>query len=199
MKFPLALTLASLGAAAPLAERGPSIVVGYRTVSKQQAADYKAAGNTLVYTGSQSSDQLGPGVYISPKLGEWPGPDDGWYCAILADSTPWNPTNKAWVPKTDNNGKALWWKAGETNRAAYLKQIGGSGFKPENTILLSQIEGFPLLQLLIPPQLIKNPKVLKTTTQCAAKTDTAGVKAIAAHGNVDWSKWPNVKGTPQKP
>ena len=87
----------------------------------------------------------------------------------------------------------------ETNRAAYLKQIGGSGFKPENTILLSQIEGFPLLQLLIPPQLIKNPKVLKTTTQCAAKTDTAGVKAIAAHGNVDWSKWPNVKGTPQKP
>ncbi len=34
MKFSLALALASFGAAAPLVERGPSIVVGYRTVSK---------------------------------------------------------------------------------------------------------------------------------------------------------------------
>ncbi|MCQ8115629.1 hypothetical protein NP565_23960, partial [Vibrio parahaemolyticus] len=80
---------------------------------------------------------------------------------------------------------------------AYLKTIGGSNFTPENTVLLSQIQGFQLLQLLIPPQLVKDPKYLKTTTQCAAKSDTAGIEAIKKYGPVDWSKWPNVKGTPQ--
>ncbi|KAM3466624.1 hypothetical protein MY5147_001949 [Beauveria neobassiana] len=197
MKFALALTLASFGAAAPLAERGPSIVIGYRTVSAEQAKIYKDAGNTLVWTKTESSDQLGPGVYISPKYGDWPGQPNGWDCVILADSTPWNPVNKAWVPEKNDQGQNLWWNAGATARAAYLKTIGGSNFTPENTVLLSQIQGFQLLQLLIPPQLVKDPKYLKTTTQCAAKSDTAGIEAIKKYGPVDWSKWPNVKGTPQ--
>ncbi|ATY59028.1 hypothetical protein A9K55_002230 [Cordyceps militaris] len=198
MKLSLTLALASLGAALPLEERGPSVVVGYRTVSAAQAKIYKDAGNTLVWTQSQSSDQLGPGVYISPNLGDWPATPSDWYCVILADSTPWNPTNKAWVPER-HNGKALWWNAGAANRAAYLREIGGSNFRPDNTVRLSIISGFRLLQLLIPPELIKDPNHLKTRTQCAAKTDEAGVRAIAAYGPVDWSRWPNVKGTPQRP
>ncbi|OAA56763.1 hypothetical protein ISF_07279 [Cordyceps fumosorosea ARSEF 2679] len=192
------LALVGLVTTSPLAERGPSIFVGYRTVSAAQAELYRKAGNTLVYTGSQSSDQLGPGVYISPNFGDWPGSPDGWVCAILADALLWNPVNKAWVPEFWN-GKPLWWKKNEANMVAYLKNIGGSNFVMTNTIRLSIIDGFRLLQLLIPGNMVENRKILNTRTQCAAKTDKKGIEAIKAYGSVDWSKWPNVKGQPQTP
>jgi hypothetical protein len=64
-------------------------------------------------------------------------------------------------------------------------------------VLLSQIEGFQLLQLLIPPQLLGASGGLNIAVQCAAKTDTAGIAAISVYGEVDWSSWINVKGTVQ--
>ena len=59
----------------------------------------------------ESSEQLGSGVYISPKLGDWAGSAIGLYCAILADSSAWNLVNKAWVPEVDGC-KPLWYGEG---------------------------------------------------------------------------------------
>jgi hypothetical protein len=59
----------------------------------------------------QNSQQLGPGTYMSPILGDWAGPSNAWYCATLADSGPWNLVNKAWVPETDGC-TPLWWGQG---------------------------------------------------------------------------------------
>lgn len=65
------------------------------------AEDYEKNGNKLVMDTRPrpSSDQLGPGVYISPKAGDW-FPSPGKYvCALYADTTQWDPANKAWVPE----------------------------------------------------------------------------------------------------
>ncbi|KAH0556558.1 hypothetical protein GP486_005585 [Trichoglossum hirsutum] len=181
-----------------LDRRAGSVVVGYRSVSKTQADAYKAAGSTLTWDGSQNSQQLGPGVYISPVYADWAGAaNDPWYCVILADSDAWNLVNKAWIPGTDGC-KELWWGKGADNRAAYLKDIAGPGATPANTVLLSQIDGFQKLQLLIPPELLDaNGGGLKIKAQCAAASDTAGSDAIKAFGDVNWAGWLNVKGTVQ--
>jgi hypothetical protein len=62
--------------------------------------------------------QLGLGVYISPKFQDWYGQGNDIYdCAIFAsDSTAWDQVQKAWVPKsyTDADGKCqeLWYDDG---------------------------------------------------------------------------------------
>ncbi|RDL34767.1 Uncharacterized protein BP5553_07895 [Venustampulla echinocandica] len=191
-----ALTFIVSVTASSLDKRGSSVIIGYRTVSAAQAQGYKNAGNTLAWSESRSSDQLGEGVYISPRIADWPGASTNWDCAILADSNAWNLVNKAWVPASDGC-TPLWWKIGDPNRPAYLKALGGSSFTPSNTALLSRIDGFELLQLLIPPQLLGAKGGLKISVQCAAKTDTEGIAAISIYGDVDWSSWLNVKGTVQ--
>ena len=65
-------------------------------------------------------------------------------------------------------------------------------------MLLSQIDGFQMLQLLIPPGLLGSSGGLRIVTQCAAKTDTAGIADISVYGAVDWSSWLNVKGEVQR-
>ncbi|KAI9662745.1 MAG: hypothetical protein M1829_006140 [Trizodia sp. TS-e1964] len=183
-------------AASPLQKRASSILVGYRTVSAEQALIYKNAGGTLVWSAPRSSQQIGPGTYLSPTLGDWPGAGTSWYCAILADSGPWNLANKAWVPQTDGC-KPLWWAQGVPNIPAYLTSVGGPGFALDNTVLLSQISGFQKLQLTIPQQLHGASGGLNLVAQCAAISDTAGVEALKAYGSADWASWPNVKGTVQ--
>ncbi|OAA45599.1 hypothetical protein NOR_03388 [Metarhizium rileyi] len=193
------LALVSSAVASPLDKRGPSVLVGYRTVSPAQAKIYIDAGNTLVWSESRSSDQLGKGVYISPHIGEWPASEEQWDCAVLADSNVWNIMNKAWVPKAwaadTGSCKPLWWALGEKGRAEYLKELGGPTFKVSNTILLSEIEGYDLLQLLIPPQLLDPSIGLNIKVNCAEKKDEQGISTISQHGVADWVRWINVKGT----
>jgi len=196
MRLWAALTFIISIAASPLKERGSSIIIGYRTISPGQAAIYQAAGDTLEWGGSFSSDQLGPGVYISPRIADWDAAPTNWDCAILADSNAWNLVNKAWVPSI-NGCKPLWWGKGAQNRPAYLTDIGGPSFTPSNTALLSQAEGFQKLQMLIPPQLLGTSGGLNIKVQCAAKADADGIERISIYGEVDWSTWLNVKGTVQ--
>ena len=97
-------------------------------VLQELAKKYYDAGNTLVYIQGHSSDQLGPGAYISPIRADWPMADVNWDCAVLADSTAWNLVNKAWVPSVADDGcTPLWWAK-------------GSEFRPESsfsTVLVS--------------------------------------------------------------
>ncbi|KAI3320492.1 hypothetical protein HD806DRAFT_506599 [Xylariaceae sp. AK1471] len=193
-----ALTFIVSIAAFSLDKRGSSVIIGYRTVSPAAAKDYHDAGNTLTYKKGHSSDQLGPGAYISPIRGDWPMEDINWDCAILADSSAWNLVNKAWLPATADDGcTPLWWAKGEPNRNAYLKDIGGPGFTTSNTVLLSQIDGFEKLQILIPPTLIGKSGGLNIVVQCAEKKNQQGIDEISVYGDVDWYSWPNAKGTPQ--
>lgn len=57
--------------------------------------------------------QLGQGTYASPQIADWPGSQNAWFCAILADEDAWNRVNKAWVPETADDGcTPLWWEVG---------------------------------------------------------------------------------------
>ncbi|KAI0157857.1 hypothetical protein GGR52DRAFT_179179 [Hypoxylon sp. FL1284] len=182
-----------------LEKRGPSIVIGYRTVGQEAAKLYHDAGNTLVYSGA-SSDQLGPGAYISPIPEDWPlEGDQFWVCAILADSSAWNLVNKAWMPDESDDCGPLWYSQGETNRNKYLRDVGGQGFTTSNIVLLSKITGFhpEKLQILIPKAILGKKDGLKFNVQCAQQTNRQAVAEIAVYGNVDWYSWVNVKGTPQ--
>ncbi|KAI2631043.1 hypothetical protein GGR54DRAFT_182687 [Hypoxylon sp. NC1633] len=185
-------------AASSLEKRGPSIILGYRTVGPDQAESYHKAGNTLVYQQGHSSDQLGPGAYISPILGDWP--QEGgtfWDCAILADSTAWSSVNKAWLPESIGSCTPLWFSKGEPNRNAYLQGLG-AGFTTSNTVLFSQIHGFKeKLQMLIPPTLMGSSGGLNIHVQCAQKSNTKDIADISIYGDVDWYSWPDVAGTPQ--
>ncbi|KAI0887521.1 uncharacterized protein GGS22DRAFT_110619 [Annulohypoxylon maeteangense] len=168
--------------------------------SQKQAQKYHDAGNTLTYNPELgvSSEQLGPGAYISPIRADWPMSDSNWDCAILADSTAWNLVNKAWVPETADDGcTPLWYNKGKPNRDAYLSGIGGPGFTTSNTVLLSQIHQFEKLQILIPSSLMGKSGGLNLNVQCAAKTNQQGIGEISVYGDVDWYSWTNVKGTPQ--
>jgi hypothetical protein len=79
-----------------------------------------------------------------------------------------------------------------------LTTLGGSSFTTDNTALLSLIDkSLHLQQLLVPQKLLGGS--LKFTTQCANKTDTPGVNLLRSYGNVDWSRWLNVKGDVQQP
>ncbi|KAJ8123181.1 hypothetical protein ONZ43_g810 [Nemania bipapillata] len=187
------LTLIVASAVAFIDKRGSSIVVGYRSVSADVAKQYHDAGDTLitpVLKRPPSSDQLGPGAYISPKRADWPlVPPDVWDCAILAESTAWNLANKAWVPKTADDGcTPLWYNEGSkgvSNRDAYLQSIGGTGFTTSNTLLFSQISG-------------TGAGGLNLKVQCAARSNQKGIDDIDFYGDVDWYSWTNVKGTPQR-
>ncbi|XXG96284.1 hypothetical protein Hte_002565 [Hypoxylon texense] len=199
MKLLAALTVIVSTTASSLEKRGPSVVIGYRTVSQKAAKLYHDAGNTLVYSGG-SSDQLGPGAYISPILGDWPlEGEQFWVCAILADSTAWDSLNKAWVPETSNICGPLWYAQGAPNRNTYLQDVGGSGFTTSNTVLLSKITGFhpEKLQILIPKAILDQKNGLKFNVQCVQQTDKQGIADISVYGNIDWYSWKDVKGTPQ--
>lgn len=190
--FSLFVAIATVTDALPLARRGKSVLIGFRTVSAEQAEIYRKAGNKLVWSAPQSSAQIGPGTYISPKLGDWAGAANGWYCAIQGDSEEkWKLVNKAWLPEKDGD-KMLWTPKGEPNVPAFLKKLNSS-FTVDNTVLFSKILGFELLQLALPKKLQPG---LGLAAHCAAKTDTVGVKALEALGIAQWSSW-TIKGVPQ--
>ncbi|KAI1771034.1 hypothetical protein F4818DRAFT_220325 [Hypoxylon cercidicola] len=195
-KLLTAWTLVVSIAASSLEKRGKSVIVGYRTVNSEFAQRYHDAGNTLVYSKSHSSDQLGPGAYISPTRGDWPLQGDTfWDCAILADSSAWDRVNKAWVPEFGTDPcTPLWYSKGESNRNAYL---GDLGFTASNTVLLSKIDGFEKLQILVPPALIDKSGGMNFNVQCAKQTNQQGIAAISIYGDVDWYSWLDVGGTPQ--
>ncbi|KAI0394192.1 hypothetical protein F5Y17DRAFT_458232 [Xylariaceae sp. FL0594] len=193
------LSLIVTASALALDKRVQYIPIGYRTVLPGGAVAYHKAGDTLTYKASGSADQLGPGAYISPAIGEWAVGPTSWDCAILADAPAWNRVNKAWVPATADDGcTPLWWDKGEKNRNAYLQEVGGKGMTTDNTVLFSKIQGFDLVQMLIPESLLGKSGGLNIHVQCAAKTDKKGIEQISAYGQIDWYSWNNVKGTPQR-
>lgn len=64
-------------------------------------------------------------------------------------------------------------------------------------MLLSQIDGFEKLQILVPPTLMGKSGGLSFKVLCAEKTNQDGINQISQFGDVDWYSWLNVKGTPQ--
>ncbi|KUI54663.1 hypothetical protein VP1G_02056 [Cytospora mali] len=210
MKFWVALHLIVAVAAS-------ETLIAYRVIGSQLAKLYEQNGNTLVMDpASGSSDQLGPGVYTSPKAGDWYPTQGKYVCAIYADTTQWNLANKAWVPEKvtanfetpsgdDQGCIPAWWmgKAPEFGRSRYLTQVGGAGFTTDNTILLSQIDmdnqPRTKLQMLIPKALVGGKNTLGIRTECVKFEESAGADSYASinKGEIDWSSWLNVKGTVQ--
>ncbi|ELR06920.1 hypothetical protein VC83_05928 [Pseudogymnoascus destructans] len=203
MMFPaLWLAFIACTAASVLRKQINAIPIAYRTVGADQAAKYQSKGTIQweVPTVRQlgSSDQLGQGVYLSPVLGDWPGEANGYFCAILADSTAWNNINKVYMPKetTDESPKPLWFTQGVPNRPAFLMTVGGRGYTTANTVLISPIYGSEeKTQFLIPPALLSSSNPLSISVQCAAKSNGPAWQALqAAYGTINWRNWQGLKG-----
>ncbi|PGH17863.1 hypothetical protein AJ80_04686 [Polytolypa hystricis UAMH7299] len=151
----LGLGLMSCVAASPvpLEERDQKIIIGYRTVSAEQARRYNDAG-TLTDDGNRVGTQIGLGVYTTPKRGQWPGPGDAWYCVILADAGAIKRVAKAWVPER-SGGTQLWSNNDAIDK--YIKDLESS-WNPATTLRMSIISGLGWddLQLVIPPKLLNS-------------------------------------------
>ncbi|EAU92035.1 hypothetical protein CC1G_06022 [Coprinopsis cinerea okayama7 len=145
----------------------PTITIGYRVVPKTVAAAYQKNGNKLDFAIKANGEQIGPGAYVSPAPGEWPGEMQ---CFITANRAEWTKAPKVWVPQVAiesiNNGKAmcgtpLFWQKNAANREAYVKKKGAT---PGSTVLFSHIEldpkkaPGPNLQMVIPPAVGQDPK-----------------------------------------
>ncbi|KAK7045988.1 hypothetical protein VNI00_006983 [Paramarasmius palmivorus] len=129
-------SLPQLDVQSPLIPKGLNVIVGFRTVTKDQADEYNKAGTPTL---SQQSlgIQLGNGVYTSPKAGDWVrGPDD-WFCVIFADSDKFNSAAKAWIAAKTSTGTKIWWNENEIS--AYIKSLGISD--PSKTLRFAPMMG----------------------------------------------------------
>ncbi|KAI9651824.1 MAG: hypothetical protein M1829_002137 [Trizodia sp. TS-e1964] len=190
----------AIAAASPLTKRAPTqkMLIGYRTVSAQQALIYQNAGGTLVFSTWRNSEQLGPGTYMTSVAAQWDGQVGSWICAVLADPDPWNAVRKAWVPEQVNGCTPLWFPEGVPNRPAYLTSVGGPDFTAANTVLFSRVAGFEYLQALLPQPLHNPGGGLGIVAQCVAGLDAAAVAILGSvYGTADWRSYPNIRGTPQ--
>ncbi|KAJ7154491.1 hypothetical protein C8R46DRAFT_1041529 [Mycena filopes] len=73
------------------------VLLGYRYVAQEVAAEYNKRGTLTSIKASQ--EQTGPGAYLSPALGQWDTPPDYWQCVILADNAKFQPAPKLFVPE----------------------------------------------------------------------------------------------------
>ena len=165
-----------------------------------------------MYIQRYSSDQLGPGAYISLEIAQWHMAGVNWDCAILADSTAWDHIDKALVPKIDDSCCDLLWWAGrkllmqfypaakkvnaeillpnqnnqnEMNRNEYLKSVGIPRFTTSNKVLLSQIERLGKLQLLILLMSIGMCGGLNIQMLRTAKTSQVAIGQVSRYSDVD--------------
>ncbi|KAI1076663.1 hypothetical protein F5B20DRAFT_315266 [Whalleya microplaca] len=169
-----------------IGRRASSTIIGYRSVTQQQAQNYKDAGNTLTPDPNLIGTQIGTGVYTTPGPGQWPG--GGWYCVILADVDRLNAVSKAWVPKT-YNGQQLW-NQGDTVINNYIKALDAS-WNPAKTFRMSKIDGKEeILQMVIPFDLLnQNGGAMNIKTQCSSNLADMGTYVV------NYDEWKNVKGS----
>ena len=79
--------------------------------------------------------------------------------------------------------------------ATYLQTLNPS-FTPANTVLFSNIQGFPgIQQMLIPPQLLGSSGGLNINVQCYQKSDQAGQALLSQYGPAAYSNF-NIQGSP---
>lgn len=185
----LTLGLIAGVAASPidLAKRGKNIIIGYRTVSPEQAANYNKAG-TVTDDGNRIGTQIGNGAYTTPGRGEFPGAPNAWYCVILADEDAVDRVSKAWVPKSFG-GVELWFKNSAVDE--YIKKLDSS-WDPAKTLRMSRIDGNEdVLQMVIPPGLLNsNGGGMGITASCKQKL--AEIPDVRVNYD-DWKN--NIKGS----
>ncbi|TQN63601.1 hypothetical protein CSHISOI_11816 [Colletotrichum shisoi] len=133
-------------------------IIGYRRVSKKQAADYKRNGGTLTYDSrlAKGGQQLGPGVYTSPRRGAWLlGDKSDWWCVVRANSQAVDNVDKFWIPAFYRHYSFIWYASEETI-AAYIKDVDDT-IDPKKAFRLSKVsKDEDSLQMLIPPGLLND-------------------------------------------
>ncbi|KAJ7101879.1 hypothetical protein C8R44DRAFT_746925 [Mycena epipterygia] len=125
-----------------LYKRGRNVLIGYRYVNAQKAAEYNTYGR-LTAVGA-SGTQLGDGAYISPTINEWDVADDYWQCAIFADETKFTRVAKMYISQSSNTFFS------SSRLSSYLSR---ANLDPASTILWSKIDGDvnQHIQMVIPP------------------------------------------------
>ncbi|KAJ6583468.1 hypothetical protein DFH09DRAFT_1075878 [Mycena vulgaris] len=169
-----------------LTPRVNHVLIGYRYVPPEVAAEYNAKGTLTSIIASQ--EQTGPGAYISPGLGQWQTSASYWQCRILADHDKFYAAPKFFIPDTTmRTGSAL---------TSYLATVHQD---PTKTLLFSKITGDPAhRQLLIPtyylPRSYDQKKAapnwgsgdLGITAQCIPQDATLNADSPIANWESDW-------------
>ncbi|KAJ7094298.1 hypothetical protein C8R44DRAFT_749492 [Mycena epipterygia] len=129
-----------------LGRRASKVLIGYRYVSAEKAAEYNSYG-TLTAVGA-SGRQLGEGAYLSPNINEYNVASTYWQCLILADESKFNSVQKLYIPQSSNA-----WFSSRRLRSF----ITNAGLDPERTVLFAKIDGDPdqHVQMLIPPYFLR--------------------------------------------
>ncbi|OAA72186.1 hypothetical protein ISF_01259 [Cordyceps fumosorosea ARSEF 2679] len=167
-------------------KRGQNVIIGYRTVAKEQAQDYMAK-KTLTLTRPANGQQIGDGVYTSPEPGEWPiHGSNPWYCAIFADAEALASTAKVWVPRE------TWWKS-----SAIDGFISGQGLNPAKTMRMALVYNEEHLQQMLIPKALLNSEGggLGISVLCKEKLE----ELPRARVDYESREWKNAKGEVQKP
>ncbi|PNS16970.1 hypothetical protein CAC42_4934 [Sphaceloma murrayae] len=174
-------------------------LLGFRVVNEQLAVKYSQNGNKLLFDPtfqSSSSDQLGPGVYLSPDPYGWIASDTTlgvghWRCAVFANEAQWLRVKVAWIPREWGPDPPpgstqqcdvgnCWYPVGTASQNA--------GLTPANTVLLSAALGGngPTLQMLI-PNLVANDASLNIETRCFNVVNQNGMRNLESYGTADWN------------
>ncbi|KAG8169859.1 hypothetical protein KVR01_000604 [Diaporthe batatas] len=195
----LAVVLALAGSVQPsvipLTQRAP-FYLGWHASTKEKIDEMKAADTMLFLGNSQpGKNQLGDGVYMSDKLGDW-GSSGKVVCLFAADESKVRAASKVKYPEKNRAGKPIQWlwtnfendaKKGK-NIHAYFEDVGAD---LKTALRLSDWDNG--LQLKIPETMVGESNPLGITiVECADfdKRNEMENKNVV----VDWKSWPGWKG-----
>ncbi|KAJ5052190.1 uncharacterized protein L3040_001949 [Drepanopeziza brunnea f. sp. 'multigermtubi'] len=174
------------------------IIIGYRTVSEEEAYDINAKNKPMRDEGfdfanrvKESDQQIGPGYYLVNHPAGWPAEKGDWHCVIKANKDEFDDALKVWIPEyfetIDWLGKVKrvdLWTGDMENIADYMLLVG---LPARLELRFSRIKGAEtaMLQMVIPSKVV-NKNHLDLWGQCWS---TAAELKQHANQIVNWEQW----------
>ncbi|KAF9058778.1 hypothetical protein BDP27DRAFT_1407960 [Rhodocollybia butyracea] len=171
------------------------VLLGYRSVSPEKAAEYNNFGELTSIPASGA--MLGNGAYLSPQWGMYPSwiEEDYWECVVTGSAQALETAPKLFVVVADTGGT----NGNPSELASYIHE---HNYDPARTILFSEYQYKDVkknYQMLIPPAyLVPSPRFigvqgglnsLQTRVACAPRGCMPSGPSAAWHS---WgiSQWP---------
>ncbi|KAI9054581.1 hypothetical protein LZ554_001734 [Drepanopeziza brunnea f. sp. 'monogermtubi'] len=173
------------------------IIIGYRTVSEDEAEDINMMQRPMrdkafdMANYDEGHRPIGSGFYMVNVPAGWKAQDEDWHCVIKANKAEFDEAIKVWIPEymhiivSDSVVTQLkLWTGNEENIDYYIASLGL--FPMGRELLFSRIKGVDtMLQMLIPTDMVNN-QDLDLWSQCWRTKDE--LKAYASE-TVKWENW----------
>ncbi|KAF3766684.1 hypothetical protein M406DRAFT_76140 [Cryphonectria parasitica EP155] len=191
----LAIALALAGSVQPsvirLEQRAP-FYFGWHATTQAKAEQMQKAGTMLYLGNSQKTNQLGPGVYLSEKLGAWSGEV---VCLFAADESKVAAAEKVKYPAKNRAGKNIQWDwtnyEGKKQGKYIQEYFQDVGADMATSLRLSDWDNG--IQLKVPEAMCGTANPLEITiVECAPYADKDSMKNKDVV--VDFKSWPGWKG-----